>query len=58
MGTHRNSHSGKLNRTLVFGAVAGATAVGLGTLSAMTAPAAQADWFGGASGLRQRQRQR
>ena len=51
MGTHRNSHSAKLNRTLAFGAVAGATAIGLGALSAMTAPAAQADWFGGASGL-------
>ena len=51
MGTHRNSHSAKLNRTLAFGAVAGATAIGLGALAAMTAPAAQADWFGGASRL-------
>ncbi len=51
MGTHRNSHSAKLNRTLAFGAVAGATAIGLGALSTLIAPAAQADWFGGASGL-------
>ena len=50
MGTHRNSHSAKLNRTLAFGAVTGATAIGV-AVAAMTAPAAQADWFGGASGL-------
>lgn len=51
MGTHRNSQSAKLNRTLAFGAVAGATAISLGALSTMIAPAAQADWFGGASGF-------
>jgi hypothetical protein len=53
MGTHRNSHSAKLNRTLAFRsvAVAGATAIGLGALSTMIAPLAQADWFGGASGF-------
>ena len=42
MGTHRRSQSAKRNRTLTVGAVA----LGFGALSAIAAPAAQADWFG------------
>ncbi len=42
MGTHRRSQSAKRNRTLTVGAVA----IGFGALAAITAPAAQADWFG------------
>jgi hypothetical protein len=40
MGTHRKS--AKRNRALTVGAVA----IGIGALAAVTAPAAQADWFG------------
>ena len=42
MGTHRKSQSAKRHRTLTVGAVA----IGFGALAAITAPAAQADWFG------------
>ena len=42
MSTHRRSQSAKRNRTLTVGAVA----IGFGALAAITAPAAQADWFG------------
>src|SRR5215218_6733471 len=41
MGNHRKSRSAKLNCTLAIGA----TAIGFGALSAMTAPVAQADWW-------------
>ncbi len=42
MGTHRRSQPAKRNRTLTVGAVA----IGFGALAAISAPAAQADWFG------------
>ena len=45
MGTHRKTRTAKLNRTVTAGAVAGATAIGFGALSSMTAPTANADWW-------------
>ena len=45
MGTHRKTRTAKLNRTVTVGAVAGATAIGFGALSSMTAPTANADWW-------------
>lgn len=44
-GKHHKSRSAKLNRTLAIGAVAGATAIGLGALSSVNAPAAHTDWW-------------